>query len=252
MSTIERLAVHLADARRAARLVQPDAQPQTLADAYAVQAAIVAASGAAVRGWKVTALTPADQAALGVDRPVAGPLLATAVQDAPGRLERRTFVQPLLECEIAFRLQADLPREGAPYDRATVAAAIGAVLPTFEVADGRVAADAPGLLRLADMMGNGAFVAGPETADWQEVDLAGLTVVLTHAGTEAARGPADRILGDPLAAVVALANAQPPWGSGLKAGDMVTTGTCTPPWPLATGRIEADFGPLGRIALDVS
>jgi 2-keto-4-pentenoate hydratase len=253
MSPTDDLARLLADARRDARLVQPEAAllPGSVADAYAVQAGIAALGAGPVRGWKVTALTATDQAALGVDRPVAGPLFAEAVQPAPGKLARGRFVQPLLECEIAFRLGTDLPREGAPYDRTTVAAAVAAILPAFEVADGRVAADAPGPLRLADAMGNGAFVAGPEVADWQAVDLGGLTIRLTHDDREVAKGPADRILGDPLGAVVALANAQPFWGPGLRAGDIVTTGTCTPPWPLAAGRIEADFGPLGRLTLDV-
>ena len=54
--------------------------------------------------------------------------------------------------------------------------------------------------------------------------------------------------GDPFGAVVLFANAQPGAGPGLRAGDIVTTGSCTgaPDVPGA-GRYVAEFAGLGRI-----
>jgi 2-keto-4-pentenoate hydratase len=126
---------------------------------------------------------------------------------------------------------------------------VQAIVPAIEVADCRWPVDAPGLLKLADDMGNGAFIAGHPISDWLGVDLSALHVVLTFEGSEAARGPCSRILGDPLLAVQALANAQPLPAGGLKSGQIVTTGTCIDPIPLRAGSYVADFGPLGRLSL---
>ncbi|TCT05708.1 2-keto-4-pentenoate hydratase [Aquabacter spiritensis] len=225
--------------------------PQDPAEAYAVQAAIVRRAGGGVRGWKVTALKPADQARYGGDRPVAGPLLDGTVHAAPAALAFAAFLAPILECEFAFRLGRDLPARATPYSEDEVAAAVAAILPAFEIADGRVPATAPGALRLADSMGNGAFVTGPAWSDWRAIDRRG-PVRLRLDGAEAAVGSGAVILGDPLKAVVALANAQPLCGP-LLAGQIVTTGSATSPLPV-TGpcRAEADFGPLGTIVLTLT
>jgi len=42
-------------------------------------------------------------------------------------------------------------------------------------------------------------------------------------------------------------------GRVLRAGTLVSTGTCTAPWPLVGGgHLSADFGPLGRVELTLS
>ena len=135
------------------------------------------------------------------------------------------------------RLSAGTRPAGAryAYTRAEIAEAVDALVPAYEIADLRVPAEAPGLLKVADCVGNGAFIAGPAIADWRGVDLGTIEVVLSHNGAERARGPAARILGDPLMAVVTLANAQPLPAGGLKRGQIVTTGTCTTPLALEQG-----------------
>jgi 2-keto-4-pentenoate hydratase len=73
-------------------------------------------------------------------------------------------------------------------------------------------------------------------------------VVLRFDGKEIARGVGSAILGDPLAAVVMLANGQPKDGEGLRAGQIVTTGSCTGALPIAAGvEAVADFGALGEV-----
>ena len=80
-------------------------------------------------------------------------------------------------------------------------------------------------------MGNGAFIAGTPLRDWRKLDLDNLAVTLTHDGSVIDRGNSARILGNPLLAVIALANAQPLPSGGLKRGQIVTTGSCTTPTP---------------------
>jgi 2-keto-4-pentenoate hydratase len=248
------LAQALAKARRDARLLQDASVPvDSVEAAYAVQDDLVALSGGDVRGWKVTALGDADQARFSSTRPVAAALLAARVHDAPAHLALSSFIQPLLECEVAFVLGADLPARDTPYQRAEIENAIAAVLPLFEVADNRVAAEAPNLLKLADSMGNGELVVGKPVSDWRSIDVTKpeQDIVLTLDGVVVEKGSKSQILGDPLLAVVALANAQPLPAGGLRRGQIVTTGTCTKPAPLRKGEYIADFGALGTVRMTV-
>jgi 2-keto-4-pentenoate hydratase len=252
--TASPLAAQLAEAR--ARAIALDAAPwrdaiADVADAYGVQSELAQLAGGDVRAWKVTALTSAQQEGYRSDRPVAGALLAPFFHASPATVRLAEFVAPLLECEIAFLLGRDLPARARPYERTEIEAAVEAIVPALEIADCRWPADAPGLLKLADDMGNGAFIAGDNVSDWRGIDLAGVAVVLAHDGTAVERGSAAKILGDPLAAVQALANAQPLPAGGLRRGQVVTTGTCTTPAPLGQGRYDADFGPLGTLTLAV-
>ncbi len=60
------------------------------------------------------------------------------------------------------------------------------------------------------------------------------------------------MLGDPRVALTWLANELSGLGIELAAGQVVTTGTCTVPLPIAPGdRVEADFGRLGQIGLSL-
>lgn len=252
----------LIEARRESRRVDPLPPawtPQELAIAYRMQRAIARPLGE-VRGWKVAALSGEQQQALAVPGPVAGPLLAPWVQHSAGQLSISQFVEPRLECEFAFELVRDLPERRAdakPYTRAEVDAAIGRLLIGIEVCDSRLpAAGASTLWQLADNLNNGAYIIGPASADWRsDVDFAdhaiALRAVVDGQRRELAHGTGRAILeGDPLAAVVLLANAQPPGYGGLRAGQFVTTGSCTGavavPGPCA---IEADFGMLGTVRL---
>jgi 2-keto-4-pentenoate hydratase len=222
----------------------------TVSDAYEVQSNIVALTGD-VRGWKVTALTPGDQAKYRSDRPVAGPLLAPYVMATPAVFVLSQFVAPIIECEIAFVLGADLPPREPPYAQAEVEAMVDAVVPGIEIVDSRIPARATDLLRLADSMANGAYVIGAPVSAWRDLDLTSIPVAFSTDNGDGESGTSARVLGNPFLAVIALANAQPLAGPGLKKGQIITTGTCTPPVPLRKGNYVANFGPLGEIRFSV-
>lgn len=249
------LAEELAHARAEARVL--DAAPWRaevtgVDDAYRIQSQLAARAGNAVRGWKVSALSIEQQRAYLTDRPVAGALLAPFVHAAGAVLSAAQFVVPLLECEVAFLLGVDLPPRQQSYTRSEIEAAVEAVVPAMEIADSRWGANAPDLLKLADSMGNGAFIAGAPLRDWHKLDLDDLAVTLKRDGSVAERGSSARILGNPLRAVIALANAQPLPAGGLKRGQIITTGTCTTPIPLKPGVYLGEFGALGTLRLDIA
>jgi 2-keto-4-pentenoate hydratase len=246
--TAQSFAAALAQARAEAKILGHAAwegSARSVADAYAVQDEL--ARGHAVRGWKVTALKPEQQRGYRADRPVAGALLAPFVHASPAALPLAAFITPLLECEVAFLLGADLPPRAAPYSRQEIEAAIEAVVPVMEVADGRFAPEAPDLLKLADDMGNGAFIVGGPFKDWRKLDLGQINVTLTLDDHETWQGESARILGNPLLAVIALANAQPLPAGGLKRGQIVTTGTCTTPIAPRAGAYVAQFDAFGSV-----
>lgn len=249
----------LASARRDARAIETWPRkrvPRDLVEAYRLQAA-VARDVDDVAGWKVAAVTEAQRASLGVDRAIGAPLLRRCLHDArtrPAALRRAEFVAPKLECEIAFELGADLPaRPERAYTRAEVRAATAAMRLAVEIVDSRLPRGLGALAELADFFNNGALVAGPAIVDWNAIDFAHLEIVLarSHDGVldEVARGSAQAILdGDPFGTVVMLANAPPDAARGLRAGDVVTTGSCTgaPPLP-SDGAYRAAFASLGSV-----
>ena len=91
------------------------------------------------------------------------------------------------------------------------------------------------------------FVLGPATAaDWRAIDLAALRVTLAVDGRVASAGTGADALGDPRAALAWIANNHAAQGAALRAGDIVTTGVCGKPAPIAAGsRVVADLGPVG-------
>ena len=247
--TIADLAERFAAARDESRLAKLAATDsiRSVEDAYCVQEELVKRANNDVRGWKVTALASADQKKYFSLRPVAGPLLGPYVHNAPATVLLSSLVTPLLECEVAFVLGTDLPAQNEPYDRRQIEAAISAVVPVFELADSRVGADGTDLMKLADAMGNGLFIVGRPIAEWRNIDLTDIAVALTHNRVTIERGSSARILGNPLLAVIALANAQPLPHPGLRAGQIITTGTCTTPVEVHPGAYAAHFGVLGDV-----
>jgi 2-keto-4-pentenoate hydratase len=150
-----------------------------------------------------------------------------------------------------------LPARADAYSREEVAQAIAAMRIAVELVDPRLPRGSGALAEIADGCNNGAFIAGPRTHDWRSVDFAASRIDLTASdargrSSELAHGSGRAILdGDPLGAVVMLANAQPP-GPGLRTGDVVTTGSCTgAPLLPGPGRYRAEFTGLGRIELQV-
>ena len=250
----------LIEARREARALDalpPAWLPGELPIAYRLQRAVARPLGE-VRGWKVAGLDEAQRQAMAVPGPVAAPLLAPWVQNSAGRLSLTNFVAPKLECEFALELIRDLPERGKgtkPYTRSEVEAAIGGVRIGIEVCDSRLPAGAPTLAQLADDLNNGAYIVGPASADWRHADYAehaiALRAVVDSQRIELAHGNGRPILdGDPVGALVLLANAQPPGYGGLRAGQFVTTGSCTGSVAVPGAcAIEADFGGLGTVRL---
>jgi 2-keto-4-pentenoate hydratase len=231
--------------------VPADWQPRDLQEAWRMQHRVWGRQP--ITGWKVSALSAAQRSAMGVAQPISAPLLAAWTR---GSFSADEFIAPLIECELAFELGEDLPAAGAPYSRQQVARAIRAVRPAIEVVDSRLPPGSGTLLEMADAFNNGGFFAGEPVTDWQAMDYArcAATLHLTRDGlrTLAAGGSGAAILdGDLLGAIVAMADSQCPLYGGLKAGQIITTGTCTGAVPLAGATLaQATFAGIGTVAIE--
>lgn len=229
--------------------------PVSVDDGYAIQDAMVAASGLPFAGWKIGATNRAAQAMLRLDGPVAGRLLAPFCHRTPARIPSADFAIRALEPEIAFRLHADLPPRSGGWDAGSVIGAVASAHPALEIPDTRLLdwqrMGAP--LFIADNSAAGRFVLGDAVADWHRLDLDALAVRLTVQGALAAEGRGSDVMGHPLNALAWLANHLNARGTQLRAGELVTTGTCSPIRFAEPGDcVVADFGDFGRAEVELT
>jgi 2-oxo-3-hexenedioate decarboxylase/2-keto-4-pentenoate hydratase len=252
---IEEAAALLARARleRARFAGLPDGcRPVDEAEAYAIQDALHARLAAAGRGslvgYKIGCTTPVMQRFLGIDNPCAGGVLRPGVQRRDGSFRHADFLRVGVECEIAVRLDRDLPAAGAPYDRHAVAAAVGACMAAIEVVDDRYenyrALDS--LTLVADDFFHASCVLGEPVGDWRGLDLPALGGRMAINGGEVGRGCGGDVLGHPLAALAWLANLCAARDRPLRAGTFVLLGSVVETKWLEPGdRVEITIDGLG-------
>jgi len=224
-------------------------RPRTRVEGYAIQAEVAKASGQRIAGWKIAATSAAGQQHIGVDGPIAGCLLAARAIEAGASISLAGNHLKVAEAEFAFRMGKDLPKRAAAYSVAEVLAAAVSLHPAIEVPDSRHEdyARVGAAQLIADVACACWFVIGPATrADWRAVDLAKHGVDVYRNGALAGQGSGANVLGDPRSALAWIANELCTYGDGLRAGDVVITGTCLTPLPIAAGdSITADFGEIG-------
>jgi 2-keto-4-pentenoate hydratase len=233
--------------------ISPPSQVTTLSveDAYAVQSLQIerrVSAGARIRGHKVGLTSRAMQKMFGVDQPDYGHLLDTMflTPGEPAAISR--FLQPRAEPEIAFVLGRDLRGPGV-----TLADALRSVdfaVAALELIDSRVRDWQITLVdTIADNASSGAVVLGSRPVCLDQIDarLAGCN--LYRNGALVATGAGGAVLGDPLSALVWLANTLGRLGVTLEAGEVVLPGSCTPAVAVSAGdTVRADFAGFGAVS----
>ncbi len=240
-----------------------------LDEAYQV-AGIIACRRAArspVTGRKIGFTNPALWEKAGLTHPVWGSMYEESVtRTEPGgetpAIAMAGSVEPKIECEVVVVLRS-VPERGAR--GAAVARHVAEIGLGFEIVDSPY----PGWnMRPADAVATGGIHHGlavglltPVTdADATAAAMAGLTVSMTMStGSQpphhVADGAGRMVLGNPLDAVGVLAEMAADQGVPLQAGEIVTTGTLTPPLPAAAGEIyraEAEGAALPGAAVTLT
>jgi len=238
------------------RLSQLDASvcPEDEARAYAVQdelhGLLTAAGFGPVAGHKIGCTTKVMQEFLRIRNPCAGGVFASQVHRTPAAVRHADYVLPGVECEMVVRLNADLPAQHAPFDRQTVAAAVGEVMAGMEIVDDRYvdykSLDTPTLI--ADDFFDAGCVLGEPVAGWRALDLASLTGVTCVNGVEVGRGRGADVMGHPFEALAWLANTLARRGRSLRAGEFVFTGSVVETkWVNRGDRVVMEIARLGSV-----
>ena len=209
--------------------MDPTHAPRTVEDGYAVQSIVIGRFQRSIAGFKIGCTSKLAQDMIGTSEPFYGPVFEDVLFEKPPWLTHDRFIRPGVEGEIAFILKRDLPLRAAPYTRAEVESAIARVVAAIGIFDTcfKDFADAGAPCLIADLAANGGLVAG-EGVDYEPgMDLKSVELVMTVDSVEAGRGVGADALGDPVDALVWLANAASRRGVDLKADEIVSTGTCT-------------------------
>lgn len=222
----------------------------SLDDAYAIQGALETAlveRGERVIGWKVGLTNAAFQQAWGMTEPVSAFMLGSGVFSSGDAVPAARFAGLGLEIEVAFQLRADLAGPGVT--AASALLAVEGALPAFELIDVRYS----GKPRAVDLVADGVFanaiVLGRPLTPVGGLDLALEGMVYEENGHIAATATAAEVLGNPLVSLAWLANALGRRGRGLRAGDVVLSGSISKIFrPKAGDSVRAAFTRLGSVA----
>ena len=248
---IEQLGDELYGALTACQVLDPlsSRHPDiTIEDAYAIQQRLIArrlGAGERVVGKKIGVTSQAVMNMLGVFQPDFGILLDGMVYNEGQPIEARTLIQPKAEGEIAFVLKKDLMGPGVT--AADVMAATEGVMACFEIVDSRIR-DWKIQIQdtVADNASCGVFVLGDRLVDPRDVDLATCGMVLEKNGEIVATGAGAAALGHPANAVAWLANTLGRLGMGLKAGEVVLSGSLGIMVPVKAGdNLRVAIGGIG-------
>jgi 2-keto-4-pentenoate hydratase len=203
------------------------------------------AAGARSLGWKVGFGAPAAMQRFGISAPLVGFLLDRARVDSGSHIALAHWVKPVAEAEIAVVMGRDV-RGDATRDEA--AAAISAIAPAIELADlDRPPEDVTTIL--AGNIYQRHVIIGAADATRAGCRLDGI-VANVHRNEETIASTADpqALTGDYIDIVRHVASVLEAHGERLAGGEVVITGSITPPLFVSAGeRLAFELSGVGRI-----
>jgi 2-keto-4-pentenoate hydratase len=229
----------------------PGVVPDSMAQAYAIQAASIARWPDSVAGWKVGMLTPQDQGRYSAER-LAGPIFASQVHTVSAG---SSSVMPIfvggfaaLEAEFVFRLGQKIEPIERVWSEKDLAHSVAGLHVGAEIASSPMAEiNNLGPTVVASDFGNNAgLLLGPEIANWQAMQPAELTAKVFVNGDIVGDASAAAIQGGPIAALKFILALSASRGIELPAGTLISTGACTGIHDVeVTSECCVDFGDHG-------
>lgn len=249
----ETLVATLLDIRRTPRVIAPPSETRALAigEAYAVQDRLrerLVADGERVIGWKAGFTNAGLQKTYGVAEPVCGFLLGSGVLPSGAEVPMSRFGSLVVEAEVAFVMRTDLAGPGVTPPRALQA--VEGAMPALELVDFRMS----GKLVASDLVADGVFasaiVVGTMLTPVAHLDLALEGLVYELSGAIAATNTAAEVMGSPVNSLAWLANHLGARGLGLRAGDIVMSGSVSALLrPKAGDLVRATYTRLGSVSV---
>lgn len=241
--TAETLDSLLARARSTGNSVPLPAITLSLDEGYEVQRAVMQTSNLPVMVWKLGLTSTGAREAFGAEEPAVGRLAASAIMNN-GTEVRHAWPKVYAEAEVVFELGLDLPPTGVPYTRESVLPAINAIYGGIELAASRFdTTNLPLGLFVADNAMGHALVLGKRLSTRWEDRFGDMPVTIATNGEVQENGSTVRVLGNPLDALVWLANWLCENGEGgLRREQLVASGSCTGATLVHAGDvIDAEF-----------
>ena len=261
MTDIRAAAEAIAAARRSRAPLKPlaaDIAPNSEAEGYLIQDAVhdlLASDFGARVGYKIGCTSPVMQQYLNIPHPCGGGVFAKGVHDSGASLNVKDFVRVGVECEIAVRLARDVAPTEGPFTAEWVAEAIDAYHPAIEIVDDRYVQwetmGAPTLIA-DDFFAAGCVLgqAVPRSAVPDLLQVIGRALIN---GVEAGQGTGADVLGHPHHALAWLANHLAADGKGLRAGEIVLTGSLVKTvWLNAGDEVVMELAGLGKVSATFS
>ncbi len=207
-------------------------------------------AGARIIGKKIGVTSKAVMNMLNVHQPDFGYLTDDMVYSSGAEMPISSrLIQPRAEGEIAFILKRDLTGPGVT--NADVIRATECVLPCFEVVDSRIH---DWKIKIQDTVADnascGLFVLGDNAVNPRKVDLVTCGMVVEKNGAIISTGAGAAALGSPVNCVAWLANTLGSFGIGLKAGEVILSGSLVPLEPVVAGDfMRVDIGGIGSASV---
>ena len=220
--------------------------PHDLREAYDIQCAAFALRNSPVAAYKVGLTNLAAQQAMGAREPIVGRLAADDLIRSPARIHASRHLR-IVEAELVFEIGKGLVGLSTPYSRSDVLSTIANVYAGIEICNSRFGPEDVSLLHLvADNSNADRLVLGDRLSGLLAVDLTDLPVTLVREGKPVVSGSSAKVLGDPIASVIWLANWLASRGETLQRGQFVASGSCTGVTELDIGEmVVARFGEFG-------
>lgn len=222
----------------------------TVEDAYAIQKQVQVLkleSGSRIIGHKIGLTSKAMQQSLGVPEPDFGSMYDDTLLQEGSLIDSQQFLQPKVEAELAFIMKHDLKGPGVHFH--DVIRATEYIVPAFEIIDSRVRNWEIKIQdTVADNASYGALVLGSRGIIAGDLDLRTIGLVLEQNGEVIDTAAGAAVLGHPAAAVAWLCNKLAQFDEGLKAGDVVLSGSFTKAYVAKPGDVYiAQFGGIGTV-----
>lgn len=203
-------------------------------------------------GRKIGLTSASIQKQLGVDQPDFGALFADMAYGSGEEIDIKQLLQPKAEAEIAFVLNKDLPHQKHTY--ADIIDATAYILPCIEIVDSRIKNwNIQFVDTVADNASSAAYVLGSTPIKLHKVDLEMCGMKMECKGEVVSTGMGMACLGNPLNAVVWLANKMTESGNSLKAGDLILSGALGPMINVQAGdSFKTSISGLGSVSIHFS
>ncbi len=205
--------------------------------------------GENLAGYKVGFTNIPAREKMGWPDSMYGYIMDSMVMKTGAAVSINELIAPKIECEICFKLGQDLSGKGIAVK--DVLGATEGVCASFEICDSRISGwSCP----FPDIFADNGFAGRIVLADvWhpvEDIDLPAEAVVLEQNGKKIAEGKGASAMGHPANAVSWLVDKLADRDKGLKAGQVVMTGTLTPILPTEKGAdYEAHFSSMGDIKI---